>query len=105
MGFGAAEALLKAKPMNEEALRRHLLYAGPGEKAIMRSLFDAGRSLVYLQENGFAPLAKPGGRRMEACALGRLLILAPWQHHNERQPIQRAQCRSLNAMAAALAGL
>lgn len=77
----------------------------PGEKAIMRSLFDAGRPLVYLQENGFAPLAKPGGRRMEACALGRLLILAPWQHHNERQPIQRAQCLSLNAMAAALAGL
>lgn len=36
---------------------------------------------------------------MDACAEGRLLILAPWQHHNERIAIQRDQCLSLNEMA------
>ena len=71
----------------------------PGEKAVMRAAFDKGFPLIILQENGFSDLAKPGGKRMEACAEGRLLILAPWQHHNERKAIQRVQCLSLNEMA------
>ena len=37
--------------------------------------------------------------RMEACARGQLLILAPWEHHNERITISRDQCLSLNDMA------
>ena len=71
----------------------------PGEKAVMRAAFDSGFPLIILQENGFTDLAKPGGKRMEACAEGRLLILAPWQHHNERTIIKRDQCLSLNEMA------
>ena len=70
-----------------------------GEKAVMRAAFDRGFPLILLQENGFTDLAKPGGKRMEACAEGRLLILAPWQHHNERIVIKRGQCLSLNDMA------
>ena len=45
----------------------------PGEKAVMRNAFDRGYPLIILQENGSADLAKPGGRRMDACAEGRLL--------------------------------
>ena len=71
----------------------------PGEKAVMRAAYDRGFPLVVLQENGFTDLAKPGGKRMEACAEGRLLILAPWEHHNERTVIRRDQCLSLNEMA------
>ncbi len=71
----------------------------PGEKAIMRAAFDEGLPLVYLQENGFTDLAKPGGQRMEACMRGQLLILAPWEHHNERTTIRRDQCLTLNEMA------
>jgi len=74
----------------------------PGEKAVMRAAFEGGFPLVVLQENGFTDLAKPGGKRMEACAEGRLLILAPWQHHNERIAIQRNQCLVLNEMAHAI---
>ena len=74
----------------------------PGERAVMRAAFDAGYPTIILQENGFAPLAKPGGRRFEACAAGRLLLLAPWEHHNQRVTIRRDQCLDLNAMAAAL---
>ncbi len=71
----------------------------PGERVTMRAAFDRGYPLILLEENGFSELAKPGGKRMEACAEGRLLILAPWEHHNERRPISRDQCLTLNEMA------
>lgn len=71
----------------------------PGEKAIMRAAFDEGLPLIYLQENGFTDLAKPGGKRMDACAKGQLLILAPWEHHNEKIAIRRGQCLELNEIA------
>ena len=70
-----------------------------GEKTIMRAAFEEGLPLIYLQENGFTDLAKPGGMRMEACARGRLLILAPWEHHNEKMTIKRGQCLEMNEMA------
>ena len=70
-----------------------------GEKAIMRAAFEEGLPLIYLQENGFTDLAKPGGKRMDACAKGQLLILAPWEHHNVRVTIKRGQCLELNEMA------
>jgi hypothetical protein len=70
-----------------------------GEKAVMRAAFDEGLPLIILQENGFAELAKPGGKRMEACSSGQILILAPWEHHNERLAIRRDQCLALNTLA------
>jgi len=74
----------------------------PGEKSIMSAAYSEGLPLIYLQENGFTDLAKPGGKRMEACSRGQLLILAPWEHHNERSTISRGQCLTLNEMAAAI---
>lgn len=71
----------------------------PGEKAVMKAAFNEGFPLIYLQENGFTDLAKPGGVRMEACARGQLLILASWEHHNEKISIKRDQCLTLNDMA------
>lgn len=71
----------------------------PGEKAVMKTAFEYGYPVVILQENGFAPLAKPGGRRFDACAQGRLLMLAPWEHHNDKRVIRRDQCLTLNDMA------
>ena len=70
-----------------------------GEKAVMRAAFEDNMPLIVLQENGFTDLAKPSGRRMEACARGQLLLLAPWEHHNEQLTIRRDQCLSLNALA------
>lgn len=70
-----------------------------GEKHIIRTAFEAGLPLIILQENGFTDLAKPGGKRMDACSRGQLLLLAPWEHHNEKQAITRNQCLTLNALA------
>ena len=99
-----SESDLQVK-MNEclRAARQGAVLVSPaiskGEKAIMRAAFEEGLPLIYLQENGFTDLAKPGGKRMDACAKGQLLILAPWEHHNEKIVIKRGQCLELNAMA------
>ncbi len=69
-----------------------------GEKDIMRAAFDAGYPEIILLENGFTDLAKPGGARFDACSRGQLLLLAPWDHHNEHITIRREQCQILNTM-------
>ena len=89
----------------EQASRGAILVSpsiSAGERAVMRAAFEHGYPTIVLVENGFAPLAKPGGKRFDACAQGRLLLLAPWEHHNERRRIKEYQCRNLNAMAAAI---
>jgi len=74
----------------------------PGEKEIARAALDAGLPLIVLVENGFAPLYKPPGRYFEACAAGRLLMLAPFPYHRERAAITREQCLTLNKWANAI---
>ena len=72
----------------------------PGEKVVMKRLFEAGYPQIILLENGFSPIDKPQGRQFDACAEGRILLIAPWEHHNERRLISRAQCLALNNLAA-----
>jgi REP element-mobilizing transposase RayT len=71
----------------------------PGEKEIARAALEAGRPLIVLLENGFAPLYKPAGRHFEACASGRLLMVAPFPYHRQKRTITREQCLALNAWA------
>ena len=71
----------------------------PGEKLVMRAAFDAGLPTIVLMENGFTPLTKPKGEQFDACAEGRLLLLAPWEHYNEKRTITAYQCQQLNLMA------
>ena len=83
--------------------RRGVVLVSPsistGEKAIMRAALDAGLPLIFLEKDGFTSYTKPGGQFFNACASGRLLILAPWEHHNRRSTITRPECLALNAMA------
>ena len=71
----------------------------PGEKKVMRMAFDAGLATIVIMENGFTPMSKPHGEQFYACAKGHLLMLSPWEHHNERRPITATQCRQMNLMA------
>ena len=75
----------------------------PGEKEVMRRAFEAGHKQIILLENGFAPQQKPSGRQFDACAEGRLLLVAPWEHHNEWRTINREQCEVLNTLATQIA--
>lgn len=71
----------------------------PGEKRVMRAAFDAALPTIVIMENGFTPLSKPHGEQFDACAQGRLLMLSPWEHHNERQRLTAAQCTQMNLLA------
>lgn len=71
----------------------------PGEKEVMRKAFEAGYPLILLLENGFAPYQKPSGRQFEACSQARLLLIAPWPHHDDYRKITKKQCEELNALA------
>jgi REP element-mobilizing transposase RayT len=75
----------------------------PGEKAIARAALEAGKPLIVLLANGFAPLYKPPGRYFDACAAGRLLMIAPFPFQRQRKTITRGQCMELNAWAQAIA--
>ncbi|MBP5570967.1 MAG: hypothetical protein J6X46_08155 [Prevotella sp.] len=71
----------------------------PAEKRVMRVVFDAGLPTIVLMENGFTPLSKPHGEQFYACAKGTLLMLSPWEHHNEKRKLTATQCQQLNLMA------
>lgn len=77
----------------------------PGEKRVMRAAFDAGLPTIVLMENGFGPLSKPHGEQFYACAKGTLLMLSPWEHHNDRRKLTAHQCQQLNLMALEIASL
>ena len=71
----------------------------PGEKSVMRAAFDAGMPIIVIMENGFTPMSKPHGEQFDACARGQLLMLSPWEHHNEKKKITAEQCQQMNLMA------
>jgi REP element-mobilizing transposase RayT len=71
----------------------------PGEKEVMGRAFEAGFPVILLLENGFAPYQKPGGRQFKACSEGRLLLIAPWPHHDDYRKITKTQCETLNSLA------
>ncbi|WP_155808255.1 hypothetical protein [Xylanibacter brevis] len=77
----------------------------PAEKRVMRAVFDAGFPTIVLMENGFGPLSKPHGEQFYACSKGTLLMLSPWEHHNERRNLTAYQCQQLNLMALEIAQL
>ena len=76
-----------------------------GEREIARRAFAEGLPLVVLRNKGFAPLEKPGGRHFDACAAGRLLMLAPaaWPHVPGEKPMTRRDALAMNRLAQALA--
>ena len=69
-----------------------------GEQAVMRAALDAHLPLIFLTPWGFNAFSKPGHQYFDACAEGRFLILAPWEHQNQRIPLTREMCLTLNGM-------
>jgi len=101
-----------------EALRDELLAAArhgmvlispcisDGERQIAREAFKAGVSLVTMHNKGFSKYQKPGGRYFDACAEGRLLMLAPaaWPYTTQEKPIRREDAVAMNRLCQWLAG-
>ena len=77
-----------------------------GERQIAREAQKRGLPLIALQNMGFAPLQKPTGRLFDACADGRLLLLAPgaWPYSTQPREMTRFDATALNRIAQWLAG-
>lgn len=71
----------------------------PGEKKVMRAAFEAKLPVIVIVANGFTEYSKPTGEQFDACAEGRLLLLAPWEHHTQKQKLTAQQCQAMNLMA------
>ena len=71
----------------------------PGEKQITTAALAQSIPLIVFLLNGFPPFFKPAPRYLEACAEGRLLMLAPFPYQNEKLQNMRQRCLQLNAYA------
>ena len=77
-----------------------------GEREVARLALAAGLPLVTLHNRGFSRLEKPPGRYFEACAAGRLLMLAPaaWPYQPGAKVMTRADATALNRLCQWLVG-
>ena len=75
-----------------------------GEREIARRAFEAGYRVITLQNKGFSPLYKPGGKLFETCANGNLLMLAPINWPYIPGEMTREQAQVLNRIAQLIAG-
>lgn len=80
-------------------------FISKAEKEIEQTATERRLPIVRLVENGFDDLYKPSGEDFDSCAEGRLLLLAPWPHHGGYRKITRQQCKQMNEMAEAIAGI
>ena len=100
--LGETEIATTVSQYLEKAKQGYVLVSpaiSPGEKRVMRAAFDAGYPTIVIVENGFTPLSKPHGERFYACAKGVLLMLSPWEHHNDKRKLTAVQCSQMNLMA------
>lgn len=77
-----------------------------GEREIARRAFEAGYRIITLQNKGFSPIYKPGGKLFDKCAAGNLLMLSPinWPYVPGEKPPTRESSLVLNRIAQLLAG-
>ena len=93
-----------------EAARHGAVLLSPcvsdGERQIAREALAAGLPLVTMVNKGFSKLQKPGGRYFDACAEGRLLMLAPaaWPYQPGEKPMTRLDATAMNRLCQWIAG-
>ena len=106
----ASEAFAEKRDALLAAARHGAVLLSPcvsdGEREIAREAFEAGLPLVAMRNQGFGALEKPSGRHFDACAAGRLLLLAPagWPHAQGDKPMTRGDALAMNQLCQWLAG-
>ena len=77
-----------------------------GERQIAREALKAGLPLITMANKGFSRLQKPTGRYFDACAEGRLLMLAPvaWPYQPGEKPMTRFDATAMNRLCQWIAG-
>lgn len=78
----------------------------PVEKKIMRYAIDIGSAVIFLTDQGFEESFKPKGEKIDLCAEGRLLLLAPWPENiGKKSDAGYVEFHSMNDMVLELAAL
>ena len=77
-----------------------------GERQIAREALAAGLPLITMANKGFSTLQKPSGRYFDACAEGKLLMLAPaaWPYQPGEKPMTRFDATAMNRLCQWIAG-
>ncbi len=105
-----ADALALQQQKMLEAVAAGAVVVSPcishGERSLARIAFQYQAPLIVLQNKGFSPLFKPPGAYFDACAAGRLLMLAPsqWPYLPGKKPLTRQDACILNALAQEICG-
>ncbi|MBR2147100.1 MAG: hypothetical protein IJ925_06745 [Muribaculaceae bacterium] len=74
-----------------------------GEKHIFRIAHELGYPTIVILTHCIPQMWKPGGKQFDACAQGNLLLISPWQQHNEPKKLTKDICNQLNDIAACIA--
>jgi len=75
----------------------------PGERTIISRALEMAVPVILICNNGFDEMGKPGGKLFDACAAGNLLMVSPFDHRNDYEPLTAVRCRQMNALARAIA--
>ena len=77
-----------------------------GEREIARAALAAKIPLIAMTNKGFSKLQKPGGRYFDACAEGRLLMIAPaaWPYQPGEKPMTRFDATAMNRLCQWIVG-
>ena len=105
----SGELELKRREMSE-AIAKGAVVVSPcisqGERLLARYAFDECAPLIALKNKGFSQLYKPSGEMFDACANGRVLLLAPgqWQFVPGKKDMTRVDACILNALCQRICG-
>lgn len=75
-----------------------------GEQEIMDEAQRSGYPMVLIADNGFPEVYHPSAERIEQCAMGKLLIVTPWQYQYRKkdETVSVPFCKTMNCVAQAL---
>lgn len=78
-------------------------FISQAEKKVEHWACDAGGRIILITDNGLGTNYTPKGKLHALCSEGRLLIIAPTEHHTSASPLDRATCLRMNALAETIA--
>ena len=91
----------------EEAERGAVLVSAriaKGEQDIINEALHRGFPVVLIADNGFPEVYHPSAERIEYCATGKMLLVAPWQYQYRKKDdaVSVPFCKTMNCVAQAL---
>lgn len=91
----------------EEAERGAVLVSAriaKGEQEIMDEALRRGFPVVLIMDNGFPEVYHPSAERIDYCAMGKMLLVSPWQYQYRKkdESVSVPFCKTMNCVAQAL---